>query len=110
MRNAKKAICSTSLSYLFRHFPWEEEVWHRRYGHETGRNQETKPPGADPPRVFVRELDFVCNTNGEMGMKSKVNGGTPVHQRDGDERSQSSQTSVCSSVVAPNLVTIGFGV
>lgn len=101
MCNGRRAICSTSLSYLFRHFPREEEIRHRRYGHETSCNQETKPPGADPPRVFVRELDVVWNTNGEMGSKSKVNGGTPVHQRDGDERPLSSQTSACSKAVAP---------
>lgn len=98
------------LSYLFRHFPWEEEIRHRRQGHETGCNQETKPPGTDPPRVFVGELDFTCNANGEMGIKSKVNGGTPVHQRDGDGWPQSPQMSASSKVVAPNLGTIGFGV
>ena len=101
---------SHHLSYLFWHFPWEEEVRHRRQGHETGRDQETKPPGADPPRVFVCELDFVCNTSGEMGIKSKVNGGTPVHRRDGDGWPQSPQTSASSKLVAPNLGTISFGV
>lgn len=51
------------LSYLFWHFPWEEEVGHRRHGHQTGCHQEAKPPGADPPRVLVCELNLICNTD-----------------------------------------------
>ena len=99
------------LSYLFWHFPWEEEIRHCRHGHETGCDQETKPPGTDPPRVFVGKLDFICNTNRELGIESKVSRGSPVHQRDGDGWPQSSQTSACSKVVvAPNLVTISSGV
>lgn len=65
------------FSYLFWHFPWEEEIRHHRQGHETGCNQETQPPGSDPPRVLVRELDFTCNADRDMGIKSQVTGGIP---------------------------------
>lgn len=67
--------CVQNLSYLFRHFPWEEEVGQGRQGHQAGGHQEPEPPGPDPARVLVGELHLGCNTSGERGIRPTLGQG-----------------------------------